>query len=97
MKSLINNLIILLFSLTLISCHEKDYDVMDALFNIKKEPVSSSKIKNENDTCANNHYINYVSVKTSKLDRFINLSPMIVFGIILLYQLFKIYCKKKDI
>ena len=48
MKSLINNLIILLFSLTLISCHEKDYDVMDALFNVKKEPASSSKIKNEN-------------------------------------------------
>ncbi|MDA9654857.1 penicillin-binding protein activator [Pelagibacteraceae bacterium] len=46
MKSLINNLIILLFSFTLISCHEKDYDVMDALFNIKKEPASSSKIKN---------------------------------------------------
>ena len=47
MKSLINNLIILLFVFTLISCHEKDYDVMDALFNIKKEPDSSSKVKNE--------------------------------------------------
>jgi len=49
MKSLINNLIILLFSFTLISCHEKDYDVMDALFDIKKEPVLSPKIKNENN------------------------------------------------
>jgi outer membrane PBP1 activator LpoA protein len=48
MKSLINNLIILLLSFTLISCHEKDYDVMDALFNIKEEPAPSSKIKNEN-------------------------------------------------
>ena len=48
MKSLINNLIILLLSFTLISCHEKDYNVMDVLLNIKKEPVPSSKTKNEN-------------------------------------------------
>ena len=48
MKSLINNLIILFFSITLISCHEKDYNVMDVLLNIKKEPVPSSKTKNEN-------------------------------------------------
>ena len=47
MKSLINNLIILLFVFTLISCHEKDYNVMDTLFNLKKEPDSSSKAKNE--------------------------------------------------
>ena len=47
MKSLINNLIILFLSFTLISCHEKDYDVIDALFNIKKEPETSSKIKND--------------------------------------------------
>ena len=48
MKYLIKNLIILLFSLALISCHEKDYNVMDALLNIKKKPVSSPNIKNEN-------------------------------------------------
>jgi hypothetical protein len=77
----------------------KMHNLVNMENNKKEVPMKDgiSKIKNENDTCVNNHDINYVSVKTSKLDRFINLSPMIVFGIILLYQLFKMYCKKKDI
>jgi len=47
MKSLINNLAILFFFLILTSCHEKDYDVMDALFKIKKESPASSEIRKE--------------------------------------------------
>lgn len=47
MKSLIKNLIILFFLLTLVACHEKDYDVIGVIFNIKKEEKAPAKIKNE--------------------------------------------------
>jgi hypothetical protein len=74
----------------------KMHNLVNMENNKKEVPMKDgiAKIKNENDTCAS-IVTNYK--KTSKLDRFINLSPMIVFGIILAYQLFKMYCKKSTI
>ena len=47
MKSLIKNFIILLLFFMLFSCHEKDYDVMDALFNVTKESELTKDIENQ--------------------------------------------------
>jgi len=74
----------------------KMHNLVNMENNKKEVPMKDgiAKIKDENDTCVN---IMTTYTKISKLDRFINLSPMIVFGIILAYQLFKIYCKKQAI
>ncbi len=74
----------------------KMHNLVNIENNKKEVPMKDgiAKIKDENDTCVN---IMTTYTKISKLDRFINLSPMIVFGIILAYQLFKIYCKKQAI
>lgn len=49
MKPLIKKLIFFLIFLMFTSCHEKDYDVVEAIFNIKKENKTPTKEKKNTD------------------------------------------------
>jgi len=69
----------------------KMHNLVNIENNKKKYSIKNGiKLINENDdTCPIRKLSN-----TSKLDKFINFFPMVIFGIILVYQLAQIYCKK---
>ena len=69
----------------------KMHNLVNIENNKKKYSIKKgiNLIKKNDDTCPIEKMKN-----TSKLDKFINFFPMVIFGIILLYQLVTIYCKK---
>ena len=64
--------------------------------NNKKEiPIKQGiqMIYDNDDTCIQKQF-GGVSNKSSDLKRFVYISPVVIFGLILIYQLVKVYCKK---
>ena len=64
--------------------------------NNKKEIPIQEGIKmiyNNDDTCVQENF-DGTCKKSSDLKKFVYISPVVIFGLILIYQLIKVYCSK---
>ncbi len=72
--------------------------------NGKKEftiPEGIESIKKNDDTCVSDNFVPVKSIQntksSNKLNKLVNILPILIFGIILIMQLVKIYCKNKAV
>lgn len=65
--------------------------------NKKVVPIDKGiqMIYQSDDTCVKENFGLIESEKTTNLKKIVCISPVILFGIILIYQLIKVYCKNK--